>query len=240
MWDNAILLRNIASALIVFSALVVLYGVVYYLMHLPGLFPIRSLHLSAAPHRIGAGDVLAVARSGVRGNLFTADIERLRESLEKLPWVRSASIRREFPDALTVHMEEHHPVARWNSSALLNQQGEIFVAESEQALPQFIGQEGTSAEMMQRYGQFSRQLDVLGLSVAQVSLSPRHAWQLRLSNGTLLELGREDMEQRLARFVSVQMATGEGLKTGGGTGVKHVDLRYRNGFAVRELADDQG
>ena len=53
----------------------------------------------------------------------------------------------------------------------------------------------------------------------------------------MLELGREEMQQRLARFVAVypyslalQGAEDRGQRTEGA--VRYVDLRYRNGFAV--------
>lgn len=228
MWDNAPLLRNIANALIAFSVLAVLYGAVHYVVHLPGLFPLHSVRLDAPPQRVMPEEVLKVVRSEVNGNLFTADIERLRQALEQLPWVRSVSIRREFPDRLTVQVEEHRVLARWNGSALVNTHGEVFEAYSEETLPAFIGQDGNSFEIAQRYAEFGQTLAVLNLRVTQVALTPRHAWQLHLSNGMVLELGREEMEQRLARFVTVypySLAALEGA-------VKYVDLRYRNGFAL--------
>lgn len=228
MWDNAPLLRNITSTLFGFSVLAMLYGAAYYIVHLPGLFPLHSVHLSAAPQRVAAQEVLAVARSAVNGNFFTVDIERLRQSLEKLPWVRSVTIRREFPDRLTVQLEEHQALARWNGAALVNTRGEVFAAYSEELLPDFIGQKDDSGEVAQRYGEFSRQLAALNLQVAQLALSPRHAWQLRLSSGMVLELGREEMQQRLARFVAVYPYS---LAAQAGS-VRYVDMRYRNGFAV--------
>ena len=228
VWDNATLLRKVANALIVFSVLAVVYGMVYYVTHLPDLFPVRSVRLSAPPQRVSAADLLQVTRSEARGNLITVDIKRLRQTLEKLPWARSVSVRREFPQSLAVQIEEHQALARWNNSALVNQHGEIFFAESEQALPGFIGQSGTSAEIAQHYAQFNQQISAIGLSVRQVALSPQHAWQLRLSNGTVLELGRENMQQRLARFVAVYPYN-PAAQAGS---VRYVDLRYRNGFAV--------
>ncbi|MDO8262588.1 MAG: cell division protein FtsQ/DivIB [Gallionella sp.] len=241
MWDNALLIRNTANALIVLSVFAMLYGAAYYVMHLPGLLRLQSVRLSEAPQRVSAVKLLQVMRSEVRGNLFTVNIERLRHSLEKLPWVRSVSIRREFPHRLVVQLEEHQAMARWNNSALVNQHGETFVADSEQVLPGFIGQDGASAEIAQHYAQFNQQLVALGLSVEQVALSPRHAWQLRLSNGMVLELGREDMQQRLARFVAVYPYTENGIQKAEDSGtVKYVDLRYRNGFAVRRITNDKG
>lgn len=229
MWDNAPLLRNIANALMAISVFAVMYGAAYYAVHLPGLFPLHSVRLSAAPQRVDTPEVLQAVRNEVHGNLFTVDIERLRATLEKLPWVRSVNIRREFPNRLTVQLEEHQSLARWNNVALVNQQGEVFVAESEQVLPGFIGQEGYSKEVAQQYAQFTRQLAKLNLQVAQLAQSPRHAWQLHLSNGMVLELGSEDMQQRLDRFVSVYPYSLAGMQGS----VKYVDLRYRNGFAVQ-------
>jgi len=244
MWDNAALLRNIANALLAFSVLAALYGTGYYMVHLPGLFPLHSVRLSTVPQRVIAENVLQAVRSEVKGNLFTVDIERLRQSLEQLSWVRSVSIRREFPDRLVVALEEHQALGRWNGVALVNTYGEVFDAVSEEQLPEFIGQEDDSFEVAQRYGEFRQQLAALNLQVAQLALSPRHAWQLRLSSGMALELGREEMQQRLARFVAVypyslatQRTEDGGRKTEGA--VAYVDLRYRNGFAIRRMAEDR-
>ena len=263
MWDNDALLRNIANTMLVFSAIAVLYGSAYYALHLPGAFPLRSVRLSAVPQRVDAEQVLQLLRTEVQGNLITVDIEHLRRSLEKLPWVRSVNIRREFPGRLAVQLEEHQVLARWNGNKLVNIQGEVFVAESGQELPGFIGPEGTSAEVMQHYAEFSRQLAQLNesgflncplyrllgrvgeggsvrgtcsdvdLHAEKLSLSPRHAWQLRISNGMVLELGREDVQQRLARFVAAYPYTEDRIQKTGDSGAVYVDLRYRNGFAVR-------
>jgi cell division protein FtsQ len=233
MWDNAPLLRSIANGLIFFSVGAVIYGAAHYATHLPGLFPLQSVRLSDVPQRVDAEQVLQVVRDEVQGNFFTVDIERLRQALEKLPWVRSVSIRREFPRSLEVRLEEHQALARWNDAALVDQQGEVFVADSRQVLPRFTGQDGTAAEVTQRYAQFSQQLAALDLQVTRLVLSPRHAWELRLSNGMVLELGREDMQQRLARFVEVYPYSLAAVQDK----VKYVDLRYRNGFAVSGLAN---
>jgi cell division protein FtsQ len=233
MWDNAPLLRNIANVLLFFSVLAALYGTAYYLAHLPGLFPLQSVRLNSVPLRVEAQNVLQVVRREVQGNFFTVDVERLRQSLEKLSWVRSVSIRREFPHGLAVQLEEHQALAHWNNSALVNRQGEVFVAENAgDALPVFIGQAGDSVEVTQRYVQFNQLLSSLNLQITQLSLSPRHAWQLRLNDGMVLELGREEVLQRLARFVAVR-------KIDDRSTMKYVDLRYRNGFAVRQSAEDK-
>lgn len=239
MWDNAPLLRSIASALFFCSVVAMIYGAVHYVVHMPKLLPIKSVRLVSAPGHVAADEVLAVVRREVQGNFLTVNIDRVRLSLTKLPWVRNVSVRREFPGRLAVQFEEHKALARWNDEALVNQQGEVFTAETVQVLPRFTGYEGSSEEVSQQYANFSGQLAALHLQVEQLTLSARHAWQLRLSNGMVVELGREDMQQRLARFVSVypygiSAETRDGVSGAQSTGAQVVDMRYRHGFAVRK------
>jgi len=230
MWDKPHLLRQFSSALFGISFVLVLYGALHYALHLP-VFPLRVLQLSDAPHHVDVAQVEAVVRNELRGNFFTADLESVRVAFEKLPWVRKVSVRRHFPWQLEVSLEEHVTLARWNGAGLVNTYGEVFAAEggeSVQALPNFIGLRENAAEVAQMYAELGKQLSPLRLEIAQISLSPRRAWQLRLRNGMVLELGREQSQQRLARFVAVypySLATMQHK-------VKYVDLRYRNGFAA--------
>ena len=62
-------------------------------------------------------------------------------------------------------------------------------------------------------------------------LSPRRAWQATLASGLTLDLGRGDVESRLARFVAAWPALVASTPA-----VTHADLRYANGFAIRESA----
>ncbi len=240
MWDNTPLLRRIANALFIFSVLALLYGAVHYIVHLPKLLPIRTVRLSNAPVGVMPAEVLATVQRGVQGNFLTVNLDNLRQSLQTLPWVRNVSVRREFPDRLVVEIEEHKALAHWNDEALVNQQGEVFFAETTQKLPRFIGVEGGSAEVSEAYAAFDNQLAVLHLQVTQLVLSARHAWQLHLSNGTVVELGREQLQERLARFVAYQMTEDAGQKEQEKKSQDVVvDMRYRNGFAVRRMTADR-
>lgn len=233
MWDNAPLLRTLANLLFGVSLVLMLYGAVRYVLRLP-VFPLNAVQMSVAPQQVPVELLERVVREQVRGNFFSVDMKRARLAFEQLPWVRKVNVRRKFPWSLEVELEEHVALARWNGVALVNTHGEVFTVPREndtavQALPAFIGQPDTSAQMAKLYVELSRTLLPLQQQVAQMSLSPRFAWQVRLGNGMVLELGREQMQQRMARFVEVYPYS---LATLAGE-VTHVDLRYRNGFAAR-------
>lgn len=258
MWDKPRSLNMVSGVLLGISLLLASFGALHYTLHLP-VFPLRVLQLGAAPQRVDPAQIEAAARDAVSGNFFTVDLERARQAFEKLPWVRKVSVRRHFPWRLEVSLEEHEALAQWNGSMLVNTHGEVFAAEmpgkASRALPGFSGQPGTAAEVAQMYRMFGEQLAPLGREIAQISLSPRRAWQLRLDDGMVLELGSGQPLQRLARFVAVypyslatllQGQSSNSLSAGKGKEareswqtVKYVDLRYRNGFAV-SLAGSQG
>ena len=229
MWDKPRELNTLSGALFAISVALALYGVLNHVLRLP-VFALRAVQLSAAPQRVDAEQIAAVVRNELRGNFFTVNLEETQQAFEKLPWVRKVSVRRLFPWRLEVSMEEHEALASWNGVGLVNTHGEVFTATTNQILPGFIGQPDTAHEVTRMYAAFSSQLAPLVQQISQISLSPRHAWQLRLSNGMLLKLGREQAQQRLARFVAAQGTEDRGLRTEGA--VAYVDLRYRNGFAV--------
>lgn len=227
MWDKPQALNQLASTLFGISLLLLLFGALHYTLHLP-VFSLRVLQLSAAPQRVDVAQIEEVVRNELRGNFFTVDLASVRQAFEQLPWVRKVSVRRQFPWQLEVTLEEHVALARWNGSGLVNTHGEVFAAQTEQVLPKFIGQPETASEVTQMYNAFGEQLAPLKHSLLQVSLSPRRAWQLRLDNGMVLELGREQAQQRLARFVDVYPYSLAPLQRT----VNYVDLRYKSGFAA--------
>ena len=228
MWDNAPLLRSIANALFGLSLVLVLYGVVRYVLCLP-VFPLHAVELTAAPQRVSSEQLGKVVREQVSGNFFTVDLENTRQAFEKLPWVRKVSVRRKFPWSLQVEVEEQVALATWNGKELVNTHGEVFAGKVDQDLPVFTGQPDSSQQVTQMYGELNAALQPMKQQIAQISLSPRYAWQVKLDNGMVLELGREEMQQRLKRFVTVYPYSLAALARP----ASHVDLRYRNGFAAQ-------
>ena len=214
-----------------FVILAACFGVLYWLLA-PERFPVRQVELRGSLKNTTRAEI-AAALPRTAGNFFAVDLAELRTSVERLPWVRRAAVRRVWPDRLEVFIEEHVALARWGTgdelSALVNIQGERFVARTREALPLFIGPGGSAAEVTRRYRRFAEIVAPLGTRVERVVLSPRHAWQLRLDNGLHLMLGRDaDLaEARLKKFVEAYPATASGRKH------DYVDLRYPNGFALR-------
>ncbi|MGH8669828.1 MAG: cell division protein FtsQ/DivIB [Burkholderiales bacterium] len=230
MWDNPRVLNLAAGALVGMASLAFSVAAVVLLVRSPW-FPVISIDVTHALQKTTRQQIEAATKDRVGGNFFAVAPAEVRAGLEQLPWVRRASVRRVWPDRLEVELEEHEALARWGDEALINSHGERFQGSSEARLPVLFGPAGAEHEVAWRYARFSALVAPLGAQLERVVLTPRYAWQLRLSSGLHIMLGRDGdvAEARLRKFVEVYPGTL------GRMARKHeyVDLRYPNGFALR-------
>lgn len=186
----------------------------------------------------------------VQGNFFLMDLDAVRQKIQSAPWVRLAAVQRVWPSTLRVHIEEQQPLALWNENQMINTWGEAFTANpgelpDELALPQLNGPASSERLVVQRYAEIVRWFEPLGFSVREATLTPRYAWEVTLSDGVHLNLGRDPAADgadphgrpgalpfaaRIERFVQAWPALTQRL---GGRLIASADLRYPNGFAIR-------
>ena len=236
MWDNARLANTAALALAALALGLVAYAGGRVLLDSPA-FLLKTIVVEGTLARVQSREIVDALQGRLRGTFFTVDLEAARSLFEGIPWVRRAELRRKWPDSLEVHIEEQVALARWGQqrkeTQLVNAQGELFRGQTDTVLPVLAGPAGSEAEVARRYVAFRDLLAPLGLEPRQVLLSSRLAWQLKLSNGLTVQLGRDSdrdrVEERLARFVSAFPQTLARSRQR----FDYVDLRYPNGFAVR-------
>jgi cell division protein FtsQ len=203
-------------------------------------FALRTMEVKTPVAHVTEAQVRLVAERQVRGTFFTVDLDHVRDSLEKLPWVREARVERRWPDTLVVSLTEHVPFARWNDNALVSEAGDVFVAAVDQRLPLLSGPDGSAAEVVAAYRRYQAILAPLGANISELHLSPRQSWWVRLDSGMQLAMGRQQIESRLARFVTLyprlfgaRPAASAAAPVQPPAAPLTVDLRYPDGFAVR-------
>ena len=237
MWDRPDILNRLADLLTILALALALYGALHFVIHQP-VFPLREVQVTGALVNVSSEQIEALVKRELKGNFFTVDLAAARVAFEKSPWVRKAMLRRDWPGRLDVALEEHVPLARWGlpvparqtgNLALVNTHGEVFAAAYGGELPTFVGPVESAKEIAIQYEYFRRSLDAIGKIPVLVQVSPRRAWQIRLEGGPTLDLGREQVEARLSRFIAAYSRTLARLDRR----IDYVDLRYANGFAVR-------
>lgn len=229
MWNKPSILNWVANFFYAVFVMLMIYGLLFALVHLP-IFPIREINVSGEISHVNKEQVRLIVDAHLKGNFFTLDLIKTRDAFEKLPWARTVSVRRRWPDALSVEIEEHKALARWGDIALVNTRGELFHAASDAMLPIFYGPGDGVKEVTKNYADFSKVLNKVDLKIARVTLSPRRAWEIKTDRNLVISLGRLEMSARLSKFATVYETVLSQLNTE----IKYADLRYPNGFAVRK------
>lgn len=236
LWHRPALLNLISDLLTLLAAIGLGWAAVIWFVSRP-LFPISEIVVLTPPSQVTEEQLEYAARTAIDGNFFTVDLESVKSTFEKLPWVRKAEVRRRWPDAIELRIEEHEAVAYWTVSdsgdaRLVNAQGEIFVAASSADMPQLDGPQGSAAWLLARHAEFSQLLQPMGARLVGLALSAREAWQLKLDNGLVIMLGREQersqLVDRLNRFIAAWPRVREQIDID----IKVADLRYPSGFAL--------
>jgi len=242
----------IANALALLAVLAMLAAVVIWVVQRP-YFAISRIQIepiqSETLNYVSPASVRATIAGRIVGNFFTIDLDDARAVLETVPWVRHTRIRRVWPNTLRVAIEEQQPLALWNENQMINTWGEAFSANQgelpdDAALPVFNGPENSERLVVQRYAELARWFAPLNLHVREITLSPRYAWDVELSDGVHLSLGRDPaadvadphgrsgalpFAERIERFVQAWPVLARRLD---GRAISSADLRYPNGFAI--------
>ncbi|WP_233851411.1 cell division protein FtsQ/DivIB [Paraburkholderia sp. HD33-4] len=235
MWNNVRQLNLATNALHAMLVLVLLAAGGYWLIQRPN-FALREIQIDGDTEHINSPTVRAGVVGRLKGNFFTVDLDVARQAFEQMPWVRHASVRRVWPNALAVTLEEYKPLGTWGSDQLVSVDGELFTAnqgELDEDLPAFDGPDGTAKEVVARYHDFQKWFAAIHEAPEEVTLSPRYAWTVKLSNGTQVELGRERNQDTLADRSKRLTAAWSAVTQRWGKDIEYADLRYPNGFAIR-------
>ena len=109
--------------------------------------PVAHVAFTGDAERVPPAALEALADGIKRASASGIPMESVREAARRVPWVRDASVRRRFPDALEIRIEAFDAVARWGDSAMVSARGEIFPARTTARLPLFRGPDTAAAAM---------------------------------------------------------------------------------------------
>lgn len=196
--------------------------------------PITQIRVSGNTEYLDKEVLMGNLVSSVSQSVLSLDISKLQAVAQEEPWVNSSRVMRQWPPAIKVSIDEQIAVAKWGGKGLLNHQGDIFWPDSRPeltALPLLNGPSTDTARVMDQYRTFSQFFNSTGTgnNISGLTLQPRGAWTLLLSNEIEVELGRENTLSRLRRFL--QLYQGHLFKKA--DQIERVDVRYTNGVAVK-------
>ena len=247
MWQDIKILNATANVLFGIVALLLFLAGVWLMMNRP-MFTLNVIQVegvdNAVLKHVNSQIIRSTALLKIKGNFFTTNLDTIRHAFEMVPWVRKASVRREWPDRLIITLEEHSPLGTWGEDGqILSVKGEVFTAnlaevEEESKLLEFSGPVGSEKDVWSHYLMFKDRFQSLGLAPKSVDYSNRYAWLVQLDNGIKVQLGREEssavLQERVERLIKVYPELTSRLPGK----IESVDLRYPNGLALKTNGPD--
>lgn len=177
-------------------------------------------------------EILAAANLNAKVSLAFLDVGEVRERLERVPLIKSAAVRKLYPNELVVSLAEREPHALWQLK------GELFVIAADGTvidlmqddrfadLPLVVG-EGANARTKEYLALLEAAGPLKGRIRAGTLVSGRR-WTLKIDNGLdvrLPELGAASAVARLAKLDREQKILDKDVLA--------VDLRMADRVVVR-------
>ncbi len=140
-------------------------------------------------------------------SLFSFEVDAAREEVLNDPWVKSATIRKVYPDTIVVDVIERKPVALWQSKGelhLIASDG-FVIAKAEQShmsLPQVVG-EGANMVAAEFLSVMNKYPAISQKASAYVRVAGRR-WNLSMENGIQVLLPASDWEYALNDLQDLQ------------------------------------
>jgi cell division protein FtsQ len=200
--------------------------------------PLKSVAVEGQFQFLPKNRAMELIEKEIDGDFLQLNLGRLKNELEQDPWVDHVYLSRRWPDTLVVKIAEQTPIARWDTNGFLNQRGEIIrVKETDKllGLPWLQGNEINAREIMQQYQDLSTLLRSRGLEIVALKCDNKKSWRLTLKNDKEIAIGREEVMEKLRRFVTVY----DKFLSSVWVDVKTIDVRYSNGVSVQWMPDSE-
>ncbi|MDH5711498.1 MAG: cell division protein FtsQ/DivIB [Gammaproteobacteria bacterium] len=199
--------------------------------------PIEKVEIEGKFENISRDDFREKVVAVIDGGYFSLDLDKVRTALLALPWVDDVAVRRQWPSSLYIKVTEKHAVAYWNNDAMISDHGEVFRPETidnAQSMPRLKGPEGQHTKVWSFLAEIDKEFSLMGFRIVDLRLDNRRAWHLHFISGESadeieVKLGRDNADERLARFVRVFSS----IDKFDLNNIAVIDLRYPNGFAMR-------
>ncbi|OCG23936.1 hypothetical protein A9G11_04725 [Gilliamella sp. wkB108] len=192
----------------------------------------------------------AILGLGLPNTYIGQDVDDIQQEVMRFPWVKQASVRKQWPDRLIIYVQEYKPAFYWNDLFLLDKKGNVFSVPldriAELQLPRLYGPEGKAKAVLETYyklDNISKKLanSQLVLHIKAALADERNAWQLMvkqcignfcLENQEMrLILGSENIEQRFHQFIKLFPEIQSRIPVD--ERITVADLRYENGISVQ-------
>ena len=168
--------------------------------------------------------------------ITSLDLDAIRDRVQGVGWIKEARVVRLLPDTLVVEVKEHDRLAVWQVAGqikVIDARGQVIAGADARRYPNLPlvvgkGADAAAGDILPLLNQRPR---LMGRIDALVRVDERR-WDLRLKDGSLIQLPAVDQEAALIRLDALDQR--ERLLD---LGFARVDLRTPDEVAVRPAGE---
>ena len=194
------------------------------------ILPIRSIQLAGTFEHLDQQEIESTLQVYLGQGFFSLNIHQLQEDLHARPWTESVSVRRIWPDRISVTIVEKKPVARWDGGHLLSDKARVYRADTRgfAQLPQVYAANHQPAWVLSQFYRLKARFNSVNEQMVSLRVDNRGALEVELINDLTIKLGRDDIGRKIERLIGVYDSQIRSRRNQ----IRRLDLRYNNGFAV--------
>lgn len=195
-------------------------------------FPINHIKVFATYEHLNQNTLQKIIFPYTKSGFFYLNVRGMKQQLLKFPWIHAVSVKRQWPDTITINIVEQNPTLQWGEKALVNSEGTIFsppLATFPKKLPIIFGPSNQVLEICTLYQKTVPLLERLDLTIKKLVLNPEHYWKILLSNNTIIYLKEKEPLNQIELLGKVYKK----ITTNHKQPPKSIDLRYQSGLAVK-------
>lgn len=231
--------RNISVLICIFAFAVGIY--LYSSSHpLKSIVPVKHFTFIGNKHLT---DEELKALAGVRLNesLITISGSKVSQQLLKSPWIKSVSLRKEFPDTLSMTIQEAEPFALLNMNEhlfLMDENGRLLEELKDNAvpfLPTIKGDPYKEKKGISEALKLAKLMNDKGFLTERdhIEIIARKPHELTLTiDGTVVKMGDGGYEEKLERLVQLE----EDVKNMD-IQIDYIDLRFEKKAIVKPVTE---
>ena len=195
-------------------------------------FPIKNISIESKIINVNKDDVFEKSKNYLDSkSFFNFKINILKNEIEKVSWVRSADIKRVYPDEVKIYIKEHVPVAIWNNKSYMNNSGDIFfIHDIKKNLPMINSNESRNKIMHVYFSLLLKYISDynLDIEIKKIEENEIRSISAHLSSGIIVKFGSKDIKSKIHTFFKAyKTLNSSDLKK-----IGYIDMRYSNGFSI--------
>ena len=195
-------------------------------------FQISDIRLGQKSLNVNEAEIFKVAEKYLKNkSFFNINLDYLKNSIEKVAWVKNAYIRRSYPNEVIIFIEEYTPVAVWNNDSYISENGYIFSANKiEKKLPKISSYSNRNIIIFEYFSLISDGIrkNKLNDKVLLIKENEIRSLTVLLESNIAIKFGSKNIEERIGIFFKAYKT----LNTSDLKKIRYIDMRYSNGFSI--------